>query len=705
MRRIKPLFCANLEALFVVDNLKSINYFEYYVIGILYVSIHFTFQTQIYSHYRSPDYLQKYSNLEIPKNFPTFVNTYSSCLIHIINYEGLNLNIVQAVVLSRLDAVIVIRNNRFVVFRGIPFEKLAANVSTYYLLANKLKHLNVVFKSRQWYCEVHLHLFPPSKSDRPSNFHTKLQINKHTVQSSHFYLTYKSNEILSATHLSARFWKRLPEELTMYSLITNFFETRLRHDILIAGSSFDGTFEWVKGLHFNQMSLLSLPTVNWELFKWHVSITNTVKVGMFCRFCSSCHTLREINVVSNVVKQIEQLRMFVDHTNRDTDQVIWKLKSFYPRHNFGQFLPYQRNSNHLSRKLYFHLELGEFNDLTLNVQTLLYHIVGNSSYQVANSCDQISSDVNNCGCMPDNYDEFLYPQLSFVEAHEMVPIHFPIHQKSFVFVACGYLKGDLPYAELVGSHDKYSWTTIFWFLVVTVSVVLSVLTIIRERCIHKQKYSKSLGLSFLLERYTFASLKNLLEQGLFEDGDEKFVKSNLGIRLVGSSVLLAAVLLSNAYKGDNIANIISPLPPILYSKVEQLVADSYEIYSSSLANFPWIPDAAEVWNLLQSCEDCVTPRGSHCFAQNITMVDLQVVSVSVFSELYNSLKVNLWGEKSSQKKFGSCSLGPTNLSIKHNNILNHSKMPPPNMDFVNWQQWLNYALYNKFTNCSDQNIA
>lgn len=52
-------------------------------------------------------------------------------------------------------------------------------------------------------------------------------------------------------------------------------------------------------------------------------------------------------------------------------------------------------------------------------------------------------------------------------------------------------------------------------------------------------------------------------------------------QFLGCLILLVGTILSNAYKNDNVYNMVVPRKPVLYSEFSELVRDNFKIYTKS----------------------------------------------------------------------------------------------------------------------------
>ncbi|CAL8145829.1 unnamed protein product [Orchesella dallaii] len=165
------------------------------------------------------------------------------------------------------------------------------------------------------------------------------------------------------------------------------------------------------------------------------------------------------------------------------------------------------------------------------------------------------------------------------EPHKIpsVPLQMSNPMESFKFLSCGKPpQKSFGFSEFV---TIFQWNV--WLVIVIVIVVLFPLTLHGVEMIHirlspgesDHASSTPSKLSFNLFLQPFVIL---LEEG------ESFTNNNLklsGIRWMLGSLLLAATVLSNAYKYDNVYNVIAPKKFVSYQRISQLVADNFTIYT------------------------------------------------------------------------------------------------------------------------------
>lgn len=132
---------------------------------------------------------------------------------------------------------------------------------------------------------------------------------------------------------------------------------------------------------------------------------------------------------------------------------------------------------------------------------------------------------------------------------------------SLHFVSCGTQGTEtLPFSELILVFDKHIWMCIIF------SIILSYIYIVYS--------SEFRNILYFYRKYLYF-IKVLLEQG------EPFPASLLKVtrfRVLIAGNLLAGLVLSNAYKSNNVYNIVRPSKPVPYTEFDELVRDKFSVY-------------------------------------------------------------------------------------------------------------------------------
>lgn len=161
-------------------------------------------------------------------------------------------------------------------------------------------------------------------------------------------------------------------------------------------------------------------------------------------------------------------------------------------------------------------------------------------------------------------------------------------------IACGNTYfNSRSYYVLLASFDKYCWIFIIVFLLMYVPVAWNYL--------QDQASSKPKPNGF---EVAFAILKNLLEQST-PFPEETFLKNNSIFRFLVLCLLFCILVLSNAYKNDNINVLISPIRFQPFESFGQIERNNFKVYAEFgyfwlLGRYRIIPNITELTKLFES---------------------------------------------------------------------------------------------------------
>jgi len=142
---------------------------------------------------------------------------------------------------------------------------------------------------------------------------------------------------------------------------------------------------------------------------------------------------------------------------------------------------------------------------------------------------------------------------------------------SLRFVSCGRPEIDgLAFEELFKIFDLKIWLWSF--------ILLVAMPVFAE--IKFTKVATHIPLKNRVKMYLVGFVNRLLSliKALIEQGDSYFSESSLYI--TKGAFLIAAVVLTNAYKGENVFNLVANRKPVPYENFPQLVKDNFTIYAA-----------------------------------------------------------------------------------------------------------------------------
>lgn len=181
--------------------------------------------------------------------------------------------------------------------------------------------------------------------------------------------------------------------------------------------------------------------------------------------------------------------------------------------------------------------------------------------------------IDASSCIPRNNSVYLQLQLEQTPPDKIltfVPIKYRSSISRMNFVSCGQTTTDnLQFGELINIFDVYTWT----FALLS-GILISAL----DYCSFRVAIGKSLNLTFKDEKVVLSLVRIFLEQGnAILKVNSKIRKQSRRILLAG--VLLAGIVLSNAYKNTNVYNMITPLANIPADTFDTLIKYDFTIFT------------------------------------------------------------------------------------------------------------------------------
>lgn len=213
-------------------------------------------------------------------------------------------------------------------------------------------------------------------------------------------------------------------------------------------------------------------------------------------------------------------------------------------------------------------------------QAYIFQIVmGNFSYDVVGNSickgDQGNVAIESDSREPTGYVNYIFARNQFGNSLSTNTIlYFNNTSSSLRFITCRSRgSSELSFEELVNIFDRYVWATS--------AILLSLTSIIISKLVYLEK-------SISVVKPLLSVVKCLLDQGDPFSFPRKF-QTKVKVILVG--VYLVAMLLSNAYKNNNVYNMVLGRKRIVYSTLEELENDNFTVYSriSGILHYIYIP--------------------------------------------------------------------------------------------------------------------
>lgn len=514
----------------------------------------------------------KSQSMDESKSFEKYLDIFSDCLIHLINYQG-----IDVFSLTSTLKIPIIRS-RYKTFRKTNCETSIrerepplfikyeiTNVSKYYNPTSQIDSIqnDVATKNKNWFCIASLFLYSPiiSKPDLIYPNFTKTYI--FSIPTS--YINYGLPKSTFNPNLATQ------SQMKPFQSYNILITTPPEH-LHVTLQSY--TTPWVK-LFSNLMNQNpDGPYIKFQLYsdllvaettKFELSVVSTWYVCKYCNWCklysliklpTNIFTRHDLNSRINASRQAKSL-WIVNHP--------WSAYSWYGKHS-RSFQELQ--GHHMTfKKQEMYPEDSEFAVTYLN-QALSHIIFGNHSFT---SVKLLESFTEPCPCPYYLLKQrLLLPVLIYTEGSQT---DFLVVEEThpFKFVSCGggpRYKSILSFSSFYNVFDRWTWYSIFllYFL------IIQVISGLKSR-------SDVLLTSFAI----------LVEQGQTKCIRLRNKNSVMGHIFAYGSLVIAAVLLSNAYKGDNITTLTLPSLPLPYETLDDLLKNNLTLYQRAErhANLEW----------------------------------------------------------------------------------------------------------------------
>ncbi|CAL8121474.1 unnamed protein product [Orchesella dallaii] len=162
-------------------------------------------------------------------------------------------------------------------------------------------------------------------------------------------------------------------------------------------------------------------------------------------------------------------------------------------------------------------------------------------------------------------------------------LQIPLDLSALKFVSCGRRAlQSMAFRELIDVYDPAVWA----FLVITVLILM----------IASEQLSGRTGWIslFTIWKHWLPIFKSIIEQG--DPFSNRYLKT-FQTRLIIFPFMLAMIVLSNAYKNNNVYNMIAPRHAVPYKYLKELVHDNFTIYGrSSKVIFYWWDSKKPNWS-------------------------------------------------------------------------------------------------------------
>lgn len=568
---------------------------------------------RIHSHYRQHG--QELKSHESGDN-NSFIDlsgllaTFSQCLIHLINYNGVDFDLHVPVVLSRYDVValkylaIVSPPGESKSFRSswrnrlIKFESGQPNSTRFHWCLRfwptiecqegpDILYEDKSISHKPWTCETQLYLTPPKPSSRHSLFYE--------------FDENFSKIVLRVPGAFKRFWLHAINQTTRHAIhkrlhsdpdkLLYLATTRHRFEILLSENTPDVVDSWSTALtkigHIYGLDDTYVST-NRELFYANLERnhgTNKLDIGLFyflCRSCERCKflvpipihsfSLGKITFASLVDKVAISQWQSGDNINMRIVGAGGFLKPFIEsRYTIP---PLHENEADFVRLVRLNMRHGQFENLRYHLDIrMLRAVVGNATV-LPWPPNLASSSVCNGDAIHYSPVTVAYPigKYDFAELY--------MHENKLRFVSCGNSpRESLAFNQLTNIFGLYVWMFIGISLVIYAT--LAVVAIRSNPKMYRAGRSSILGQPIYNQVISniLSYLKCLIEQG---DPLNITVLKVPTMKYASIMYLLLAMVLSTCYKNENITNLTLPPEPIRYDTFKSLVENKFDIFTRAV---------------------------------------------------------------------------------------------------------------------------
>ncbi|CAL8146093.1 unnamed protein product [Orchesella dallaii] len=324
-------------------------------------------------------------------------------------------------------------------------------------------------------------------------------------------------------------------------------------------------------MNFNGDQFLLLEAATQRKNSFHsVGIIETISLIKLCLSCS----FDNVNAVTFLrISTIE--RNF--QNKLETDRIMWE----FPQDKSGSVV-----LQNTWKSCSVPYDLSLFTEYHSAITKLPLSDVAEYAYAwiIRNSLMKNATHLNNCavpsanakrdGCSYDRRTRCLAHVVLFTEhfttANSYRPWAVDFPSKILRFVSCGRAQKNLGFYHLISVFEAPVWL----FIIFTMLIPAPLLYFLSN--LQRSKTVQNLAVKIAIHS-VMAPLKALLEQGdPFSMNEVDHVPS---FRWFMVPYLFCILVLSNAYKNENVYSLITPREPTPYTQFEQLVQDGFKVFT------------------------------------------------------------------------------------------------------------------------------
>lgn len=503
-----------------------------------------------------------YPNIPTNLHLDTFLQIFPDCLIHLINYEGIDFVSPKTsfnipLILSRYK-VINLTNKTTNTYQSLFIKHNLKNIDNFHSETSQIKRIDLTTKVKNWLCTVTLFVYPPNSTNSQYIYYNNdtnsymlaiprpdINFGVHTPdldsRTAYYYQSKPLQNYCVAvvppleTHLTP--WLQALSNLTNDDPETPYNEFQFYTDLLV--------------LH------TSVIESDYQTLLFPYSVKTTGPIYYLCKYCNWCDLYTPVQLPENISSRT-QLDLKIK--SYKTSPSLWRV--YHPWVDTIWVEKYTKTFHDLKgHRLSFpkhqvHPNDTEYASSYLN-QALSHIILQNHSFTTRDMNDSLPYA---CKCVPYLLkNKLLFPVLIYTEGPQ-TDFLIPEELHPFRFVSCGgqpRTVNVLSFSSFYSAFDVWTWYLIlvlYFFLMLLISSVKS--------------WSDVLLTSYAI----------LVEQT--QDRCTRF-KQRWSHLFAYGSLIVSGILLSNGYKGDNITRLTLPILPIPYERLEDLLENNFTFYQSS----------------------------------------------------------------------------------------------------------------------------
>ncbi|CAL8131309.1 unnamed protein product [Orchesella dallaii] len=476
---------------------------------------------------------------------------------------------------------------------------------------------------KPWLCARHLYLFPPLPKEGSFFYHELYEHNHCRKQYQYLrllpkfftkpVLTTRPTYHILITTREERLAVRMPWVYSISDAIfgdgTNLFDQRSDEWNRLIGDTIK--FHPSSGREMLIMIAKQLKPNTFELNE----------IGFFCKHCDEADnsvllSYQTIFNNSNDAKSRQDFESRIANFYPRIKNSIWKSLDRHYHFQFPFWFPYIFDEK-LGHYLTHRETLSRLpTDLLLPFQDVksIWAVMGNYNGTVIHRREE------NFPYYP--YDclfPFLYPEIEPV-LDGLGVSDISIRHKNLKFIACSIPDQDSLFFQELHSIFNYE----IWIALVISIIILSLLTSSIIQYLENGKVNCKKLLKNLPQTSIFDYIITLLEQGGIIS---KIVEQNMSLKFMVTSYVLVGIVLSNAYKNENITRLTLPRSRAQFQNFSELVEHNFHIFSRV------IDSSGEEFRIITTDDPRYRLNMTMSDQHKLFMVTPNRISVSLFSEI------------------------------------------------------------------------